>query len=68
MFGLFRKKQDNVKLFYHTDVHCHIMPGVDHGAKTVEDSLALISREMEMGISRIFLTSHVTANTFENTP
>lgn len=68
MFGLFRKKQKIITLPYRTDVHCHLLPGVDHGAQTVEDSLALIRREMEMGISRIFFTSHVTSTTFENTP
>lgn len=68
MFGFFHKKKERIKLFYHTDVHCHIMPGVDHGAHTVEDSLTLLRREMDMGIHRIFLTSHVTAGTFENTP
>lgn len=68
MFGLFKKKHTDVKLFYHTDVHCHILPGVDHGAQTVEDSLTLLQREQNMGIKRVFFTSHVTANTFENTP
>lgn len=67
MFNFFHKKQDN-KLFYHTDVHCHLMPGVDHGAQTVDESLRLIERQMAMGIERIMLTSHVTDTTFENTP
>lgn len=69
MFGLFKKKnKECAKLFYSTDVHCHILPGVDHGAKTVEDSLELLRVQQEMGIKRVILTSHVTAETFENTP
>ncbi|MGM9803190.1 MAG: tyrosine-protein phosphatase [Muribaculaceae bacterium] len=68
MFGLFKKKRSDIKLPYHTEVHCHIMPGVDHGARDVEQSLALIRHEMDLGISRIVFTPHVTANTFENTP
>lgn len=67
MFNFFRKKQE-AKLFYHTDVHCHLLPGVDHGAQTVEESLELIARQKAMGIDRIMFTSHVTENTFENTP
>ncbi len=67
MFSFFRKKQE-AKLFYHTDVHCHLLPGVDHGAQSVEESLELIARQKAMGIDRIMFTSHVTENTFENTP
>ncbi|MBR1882316.1 MAG: hypothetical protein IJ808_04770 [Muribaculaceae bacterium] len=68
MFNLFRHKKNEAKLFYHTDVHCHILPGVDHGAQSLEDSLEMLRAEKEMGIERVILTSHVTASTFENTP
>ena len=54
-------------LFYNTDIHCHILPGVDHGSRSIEDSLEMLHAEQEMGISNIILTSHVTAVTFENT-
>ena len=68
MFGkLFKSKKEQVKLFYNTDVHCHILPGVDHGSQSIEQSLEMLKAEAEMGISRVILTSHVTAVTFENT-
>ena len=68
MFGkLFKSKKEQVKLFYNTDVHCHILPGVDHGSQSVEQSLEMLKAEAEMGIHRVILTSHVTAVTFENT-
>lgn len=68
MFGkLFGRKKEQVKLFYNTDVHCHILPGVDHGSRSVAQSLELLEAQMEMGIHRVILTSHVTAVTFENT-
>lgn len=56
------------KLFYHTDIHCHINPGVDHGAEDPEKSFELLDAEKRWGIDRIVLTSHVTDDTFENTP
>lgn len=62
------KASSEAKLFYSTDIHCHIMPGVDHGAQTVEDSLALIEAQQKWGINQIILTSHVTEATFENNP
>lgn len=68
MFKFFRKSNKDVKLPYHTDVHCHILPGVDHGAKNIQDAVGLLKADMEMGISRVILTPHVTSETFENTP
>ena len=68
MFGkLFKRSKEQVKLFYNTDIHCHILPGVDHGSQSVEQSLDMLRAEQEMGINRVILTSHVTAVTFENT-
>ena len=68
MFGkLFKRNKEQVKLFYNTDVHSHILPGVDHGSQSVEQSLEMLRAEMDMGINRVILTSHVTAITFENT-
>ena len=68
MFGkLFRRNKEQVKLFYHTDIHSHILPGVDHGSQSIEQSLEMLQEEINMGISHVILTSHVTAVTFENT-
>lgn len=68
MFGkLFGRKKEQVKLFYNTDVHCHILPGVDHGSQSIEQSLDMLRAQVAMGINRIILTSHVTAVSFENT-
>ena len=69
MFNLFKKKsKESPKLFYHTDMHCHILPGVDHGSQDIDQSLEMLRAEIDMGISHVILTSHVTAETFENTP
>lgn len=67
MFNFFRKKT-NAKLFYSTDVHCHILPGVDHGAKDLNNAIELIKAQMDMGINQIILTPHITKSTFENNP
>ena len=68
MFNLFHRNKTATMLPYHTDVHCHILPGVDHGAQSVSQSLEMLQAELDMGISRVICTSHVTAETFENTP
>lgn len=69
MFNIFRKKsKQDAKLFYTTDVHSHILPGVDHGSQSVDESLEMLRAQLDMGITRVMCTSHVTAETFENTP
>ena len=40
------------------DMHCHILPGIDDGAQTVEDSLALLRAEKEQEIKKIVFTPH----------
>ena len=67
MFNFFSKKE-TPKLWFGTDIHCHILPGIDDGAQSVEESVQLVERMQGWGITRIFASPHVTRNTFENTP
>ena len=41
-----------------TDLHCHILPGIDDGAKDTAVSLELLHREYEDGVRNIAFTSH----------
>ena len=45
-----------------TEYHCHILPGIDDGAKDVETSLAMIEMMKEQGVDRIIATSHFYAH------
>ena len=42
-----------------TDWHCHILPGVDDGFKTMENSLPALARYEQVGIKEVWLTPHV---------
>lgn len=42
-----------------TDWHCHILPGVDDGFKSVPDSLAALELYERAGISEVWLTPHI---------
>ncbi|WP_308427599.1 tyrosine-protein phosphatase [Salinimicrobium marinum] len=50
------------------DIHNHILPGIDDGAATVEDSLALIKMFSELGITEFIATPHVMNDYYPNTP
>lgn len=49
------------------DHHSHILPGVDDGMRTIEDSLAALKRYKAEGVSRLWLTPHVMED-YPNTP
>ena len=69
MFNFFRKKPaERPELFFHTDIHCHLVPGIDDGQRDAEGGADLVSHEKDWGIRRIITTPHVTQDTFENTP
>ncbi|GKU84875.1 tyrosine-protein phosphatase [Niallia sp. NCCP-28] len=48
------------------DIHCHILPGIDDGAKTIEDSLEMAKVAAEEGIKTIIATPHHRNNQFIN--
>ena len=48
------------------DVHCHILPGIDDGSKSVTMSLEMLRLEAEQGIEGIVFTPHFYAS--QNSP
>ncbi|WP_010648193.1 tyrosine-protein phosphatase [Oceanobacillus massiliensis] len=48
------------------DIHSHILPGVDDGAKNEEDSLAMAREAVSQGITTIFATPHNKNGKYEN--
>lgn len=42
-----------------TDWHSHILPGVDDGIKTIEDSLDVLRAYEELGFRKVWLTPHI---------
>ena len=45
-----------------TDLHCHILPGIDDGAQNPDASGALLLSEQQQGISQIMFTPHFYAH------
>ncbi len=49
-----------------TDIHCHILPKMDDGSRSVEESLAMLESMASQGVDRIAATPHFYAS--ENSP
>ncbi|MCA0991370.1 tyrosine-protein phosphatase [Guptibacillus hwajinpoensis] len=48
------------------DIHCHILPGIDDGAKDLNDSLEMARQAQSQGITRIVASPHHKNGTFDN--
>jgi protein-tyrosine phosphatase len=71
MFGLFKKKPKEPTLNFNVigvDMHSHVLPGIDDGAVTVDDSIILIKELIGVGIKKVIATPHVMYDYYRNTP
>jgi protein-tyrosine phosphatase len=69
MISIFRKKEfliDHLQGI--TDIHNHILPGIDDGAQNVEDSIGLLEKFREIGITKFIATPHIMNDYYPNTP
>ncbi|MEY3090957.1 MAG: hypothetical protein RL113_1273 [Pseudomonadota bacterium] len=71
MFSFLRKKKNEsivkappLKI----DLHSHLIPGIDDGAKTLEESLSLLQSMKELGYERVITTPHIMLDSYRNTP
>ncbi len=51
-----------------TDMHSHLIPNIDDGAKTMEESLELIKQLSKLGYKKLIITPHVMDDYYKNTP
>ena len=69
MISIFQKKEflkDQLEGI--TDIHNHILPGIDDGAASVEDSLQLLLRFNQLGVKSFICTPHIMNEYYPNTP
>jgi protein-tyrosine phosphatase len=52
--------------FLSTDMHSHLVPGIDDGAQTIDDSIELIQKLQAMGFRSIITTPHIKTDHYPN--
>lgn len=50
------------------DMHSHLIPGIDDGAGTLDDSIALARHMYQLGYKKLITTPHIQHEFFRNTP
>ena len=51
-----------------TDMHSHLIPGIDDGSKTIEDSIEMIKKFQILGYKKLITTPHIRKDLYKNTP
>jgi len=68
-FSLFKKKKEilNVESLK-VDLHSHLIPGIDDGSQSMEESLALLKDIEKIGYEKVITTPHIMLDSYRNTP
>ncbi|TAF67415.1 MAG: capsular biosynthesis protein [Cytophagales bacterium] len=75
MFGLLFQSKKSTKNTFNTttntlttDIHSHILHGLDDGAKTLEESIALSKEMQQRGYKKLICTPHIMKGYYNNEP
>lgn len=70
MFSIFNWKKSTVDLlsFLKTDIHSHLLPGIDDGSPNMERTINYIKELNKLGYKKLITTPHVKAGIYPNTP
>ncbi len=72
MFNFFKRKPVGLEipsvLPFQTDIHSHILAGIDDGSPDIPTSLQLVKGIYDLGIRKTIATPHVIADMYRNTP
>ena len=69
-FSSFRRKKLDPLDFtvLKTDMHSHLIPLIDDGSQSEEESIHIISELKNLGFSKIITTPHTMSDYYKNTP
>ncbi len=68
--GLFKKKEQTHTDFadVRVDMHSHLIPGIDDGSQSMQDTIIMLKEFAALGFSKIITTPHIMSDFYRNTP
>jgi tyrosine-protein phosphatase YwqE len=67
MFKLFSKRSSPKTLPFKVDIHSHLLPGLDDGVKSVEETIYILKVLKTLGYEKVITTPHVMSDHYPNT-
>ena len=49
------------------DMHSHILPNLDDGSESLEDSIELVKKMVDFGYEKLIMTPHIMGDFYKNT-
>lgn len=68
MLNWFRRKNVVSENPIRTDIHSHLLPGLDDGVQSFEDTEEIILRFIRAGYQKLITTPHIMSDAYRNTP
>ena len=75
LMGLFNNLFSSAKLskpvdfsVLRTDMHAHLIPGIDDGAENMDKSIELIKGMIDLGYQKLITTPHIQGDFYKNSP
>lgn len=66
--NIFRKETAQPFAAVAVDMHSHILPALDDGADTLENSLEMVAGLIQLGFRKLIMTPHIMGDFYRNTP
>ncbi|APW66237.1 hypothetical protein LPB137_10460 [Poseidonibacter parvus] len=67
LFSKIKNKKHHLWECYTTDIHSHLIPSIDDGVKTLDESISIIKEMQSLGYKKIITTPHIMSHRFPNT-
>ena len=70
LFSIFKSKEPLLPDYslLQVDLHSHLIPGIDDGARDISESLALLEQFQEFGYKKVITTPHIMFDGYRNSP
>lgn len=66
MFNFLRKAPKKRVFPFKVDIHSHLLPGIDDGVKSIEETASILKTFEELGYKKIITTPHVMSEYYPN--
>ena len=63
---IYRKFSKKKTSLLHVDIHSHLIPRIDDGSKSLNESIILITRLQSLGYSKLITTPHIMSHRYKN--